>query len=44
MEQFEKNTSDFLQEAFASNNSFGQEADIGNINDDDTYIPNVCEF
>ena len=44
VEEFEKNTVDFLQEAFASNRPFGIEAGIGNINDDDTHIPNVVEF
>ena len=44
VEQFEKNTVDFLQEEFASDSPFGQEAGIGNINDDDTHIPNAIEF
>ena len=44
VEQFERNTTDFLQEEFASNNPFGQEACIGNIDNDDTHIPNVIEF
>ena len=44
VEQFDRNTTDFLQEEFASNNPFGQEADICNIDDDDTHVPNVVEF
>ena len=44
VEQFEENTTYFLQEEFASNSPFGQETGIGNINDDDTHIPNVVEF
>ena len=35
MEQFERNTVDFLQ---------GEEASIGNIDDDDIHVPNVVEF
>ena len=44
VEHFEKNTVDFLQEEFASNNPFRQEPGIGNINDDDVHVPNVVEF
>ena len=44
VEQFKRNTIDFLQGNFASNNPFGQEADIGNINDDDIHVPNAVEF
>ena len=44
VEQFEKKTTNFLQEEFASDTPFGKEAGTGNINDDDTYIPNVVEF
>ena len=44
VEQFEKNTADFLQEEFASDSPFGQEAGIGYINDHDTHIPNAVEF
>ena len=44
VEQFEKNTTNILQEEFASNNPFKQKASIGTINDDDTHIPNVVEF
>ena len=44
VEQFERNTTNFLQEELASNSPFGQEADIGNINNDDIYVPNVIEF
>ena len=44
VEQFEKNTTDFLQEEFAPDSPFKQEASIDNINDHDTHIPNVVEF
>ena len=44
VEQFERNTTNFLQEEFASDSPFGLEAGIGNINDDDTHVPNVVEF
>ena len=45
VEQFERNTTDFLQGEFASDNPFGQEANIGNIDDDDDiHVPNVVEF
>ena len=43
VEQFERNTTDFLQGEFASNSPFGQEADIGIIDDDDIHVPNVVE-
>ena len=35
MEQFERNTTYFLKEEFASNSPFGQVAGIGNLNNDD---------
>ena len=44
VEQFEKNTTGFLQEEFASDSPFEQEAGIGNIKDDDFHVPNVVEF
>ena len=44
VEQFEKNTADFLQKEFASNSPFGQESGINNINNDDIYFPNVVDF
>ena len=44
MEQFEKNTTYFLQEEFASDSPFRQKAGIGNKDNDDTPIPNVVEF
>ena len=44
VEQFEKNTTDFLQEEFALNNPFRQEVGIGNINDDNIHVPNDAEF
>ena len=44
VEQFERNTVDFLQEEFASDNPFEQEASIGNINNDDIYVPKIVEF
>ena len=44
VEQFERNTTDFLQVDFASDSPFGQEACIGNIDDDDIHVPNTVEF
>ena len=44
VEQFEINTTNFLQGKFASDSPFGQEAGIGNIDDDDIHVPNVVEF
>ena len=44
VEQFEKNTTYFLQEEFASDNSLWQEAGVCNINNDDIHVPNVVEF
>ena len=44
VEQFAKNAVDFLQEEFASDNPFGQKTNIGNIDNDDTHIPNAFEF
>ena len=35
MEQFERNTSDLLQEEYALDSPFGQEAGISNVDDDD---------
>ena len=42
--QFKINTTDFLQGGLASNNPFKQEVGIGNIDDDDTHVPNAIEF
>ena len=44
VEQFERNITYFLQEEFALDNPFEQELGIGNIDNDDTHIPNVVEF
>ena len=44
VEQFERNTTDFLQEEFESNNPFGQEEGIGNVDDDVTHVPTIVEF
>ena len=44
VEQFEKNTTDFLQEEFASDNPLWQEAGICNINNDDIHVSNVVEL
>ena len=44
VEQFKRNTTNFLQEEFASENLFEQEVGIGNINNDDIYVPNVVDF
>ena len=44
VEQFERNTTNFLQGEFESYSPFGQEASIGNINDDDICVPNTIEF
>ena len=44
VEQFERNTADFLQEKYASDSPFGQEASIGNVDDDDTHVPTAIEF
>ena len=43
VEQFERNTTDFLQEKYASDSPYGHKADIDNI-DDDTHIPIATEF
>ena len=45
VEQFERNTTDFPQEEFASNIPFKQKVGIGNIDDDDdTHVPTDAEF
>ena len=45
VEQFERNTIDFLQEEYASDSPFGKEAGISNIDDDDnTHIPIGAKF
>ena len=44
VEYFERNTIDFLEEEYASDNPFGQEASIGNVDDDDTHVPTPVEF
>ena len=44
VEQFERNTTNFLQEEYASDNLFRQEASIGNVDDDDTHVPTTVEF
>ena len=44
VEQFEKNIVDFLQGEFTSDNPFGMEVGIGNIDDDGIHVPNVVEF
>ena len=44
MEQFERNTTYFLQGEFASDSPFRLEESIGNIDDNDTHVPNVVEF
>ena len=44
VEQFERNTTYFLQEEYASNSPFRQEACIGNVDDEDTHVPIVVKF
>ena len=44
VEQFERNKSYFLQEDYASDSPFGQEAYIGIVDDDDTHVPTAIEF
>ena len=44
VEQFKRNITDFLQGEFASDNSFRQEAYIGNMYDDDIHVLNAVEF
>ena len=44
VEQFERNTSDFLQGEFVSDIPFEQEVGIGNIKDDDIHVSTVVEF
>ena len=44
VEQFKRNTTNFIQEEFASENLFEHEVGIGNINNDDIYVPNVVDF
>ena len=44
VEQFERNTIDFLQGEFALNNPFVHEVGIVNIDDDDIHVSNVVEF
>ena len=46
VEQFERNTIDFLQEEYASDSPCGQEAYIGNIDDDDddAHVPTAAKF
>ena len=44
VEQFERNTTYFLQEKYASDSPFGQEVSIGNVDDDDTHVPTATEF
>ena len=46
MEQFERNTANFLQGEYALDSPFEQEADIGNVDDDDdcTHVPTTIEF
>ena len=42
VEQFERNIIDFLQEEFALDNPFEQEAGIDNVDDDDTHVPTIA--
>ena len=44
MEQFERNTIDFLLRKYASYSLFGKKVGIGNVDDDDTHVLNVVEF
>ena len=44
VEQFERNTTNFLQEEYALDNPFEQEAGIGNVDDDDTHVPTTTRF
>ena len=44
VEEFERNTTYFLQGEFASDSPFRLEESIGNIDDNDTHVPNVVEF
>ena len=44
MEQFERNTTDFLQGEFALNSPFVHEVGIVNIYDDDIHVSNAVEF
>ena len=45
MEQFERNITNFLQGEYALDSPFGQEAGIGNVDDDDyTHVPTAIEL
>ena len=44
VEQFERNTVDFLQGEYASDNRFRQEVGIANVDNDDTLVSTAIEF